>query len=404
MRSFNGSGSGRRSACIAAGILALLSACGKEQAPAPPGQEALTLRRAAFSDLPGWPADELAEALPAFLRSCRKLMTLPPDRPLDGQTGTVAGDWREACAAVPGVPAKDAAAARSFFETRFVPFRAANGREEKGLFTGYYEPELRAARQRSDRFSVPLYRRPPDLIQVELGDFRESLKGERIAGRLIEGQLKPYWSRAEIEQGALAGRGLELLWTEDAVDAFFLQVQGSGRAVLPDGRIVRLGYAAQNGHPYVAIGRELIARGAVAREEMSMQAIRAWILANPGQGGDLMRRNPSYVFFRELQEEGPLGSQGVALTPGRSLAVDRRWMPLGAPVWLDADHPLRPDQRLQRLVIAQDTGGAIKGPVRGDLFWGPGKEAEQIAGHMKSQGGYYLLLPHEAARRLANGS
>ena len=398
----------RRWACIAVGMLAFLSACGKEKPAAPTPEERLTLTRTSFAALPGWASDRTAEALPALLRSCARLAALPPDRPAGGDAealaGVVAGDWRNACTAAASVPTGGAgadAAARAFFEARFVPFRAGNGGEESGLFTGYYEAELRAARQRSDRFSTPLYRRPPDLVSVDLGEFRDKLKGERIAGRVVDGKLKPYATRAEIEDGALAGRGLELLWVDDPVDAFFLAVQGSGRATLPDGRIVRLGYADQNGHAYVAIGRELIERGAVARDAMSMQAIRAWIAANPQEGRELMRRNPSYVFFRELQGEGPLGAQGAALTPGRSLAVDRRFLPLGVPVWLDAESPTRPGERLQRLVVAQDTGGAIKGPVRGDLFWGAGKEAEQIAGVMKSRGGYALLLPQEAARRIA---
>ena len=201
-----------------------------------------------------------------------------------------------------------------------------------------------------------------------------------------------------IDRGALNGRGLELLWVDDAVDRFFLEIQGSGQVRLPDGGMVRVGYADQNGRPYRAIGKDLIEIGAVPREQMSMQAIRAWLEANPAEAPAMMARNPSVVFFSELKNlaaaDGPLGAQGVPLTPGRSLAVDRKFLPLGAPVWLDTTAPAPGGERpLRRLVIAQDTGGAIRGPVRGDLFWGAGPEAERLAGHMKSPGRLYLLLP-----------
>jgi membrane-bound lytic murein transglycosylase A len=205
--------------------------------------------------------------------------------------------------------------------------------------------------------------------------------------------LRPYENRAAIESGALRGRGLEMLWVDDPVDAFFLQIQGSGRVMLEDGTSLRIGYAGQNGHPYVAIGRELIARGALTREAVSMPAIRDWLRANPQEADAVMNRNPSFVFFRELDGDGPVGAQGVALTPGRSLAVDRSFVPYGVPVWLDAEDPVDGEVRVQRLLVAQDTGGAIRGPVRGDVFWGHGPEAEHRAGLMKSRGRYFLLLP-----------
>jgi len=210
---------------------------------------------------------------------------------------------------------------------------------------------------------------------------------------VVSGNLKPYEDRKAIVEGALDPRNLEIVWVDDPVDAFFLQIQGSGRVTLEDGRVMRLGYAGQNGHPYVAIGRELIARGALTRETVSMQSIRAWLAANPAEAAALMNANPSYVFFRELPGDGPVGAQGAALTPLRSLAVDRRFVPLGTPVWLDAEHPDPGTARLRRLVVAQDVGGAIRGPVRGDLFWGHGDAAADLAGRMKSPGRYYLLLP-----------
>jgi membrane-bound lytic murein transglycosylase A len=240
---------------------------------------------------------------------------------------------------------------------------------------------------------VPLYRKPDDLVMVDLGEFRENLKGERIAGRVIDGRLRPYEDRTRIEGGALKGRDLEMVWVDDPVDAFFLHIQGSGRITLEDGSVMRVGYAGQNGHPYIAVGRELIARGVLTKENVSMQSIREWLHANPGEASGLMNKNPSFVFFRPLDGEGPLGAQGVALTPGRSLAVDRSFVPYGLPVWLDAQDPLDGAARVRRLMVAQDTGGAIRGPVRGDVFWGHGADAELRAGRMKSPGRYYLLIP-----------
>ena len=365
-------------------LLALLAAC----TPRPPPPDKLTLGPASFADLTGWQQDDVAGALGAFGRACARLLKRPETTAL-GIAGTVA-DWRPPCAALASLDGTDAAAARRFFETWFSPWKAGNNGKAEGLFTGYYEPELSGAREPDGRFATPLLRRPPDLVMVELGLFRPAWRGERIAGRVVEGRLKPYESRAEIERGALDRYHLGFLWVDDPVDAFFLQIQGSGRVRLGDGSYVRVGYDGQNGHAYVAIGKLLADRGVLERDAVSMQAIRAWIKANPEPGKALMTENPSYVFFRELDGDGPIGSEGAVLTAGRSLAVDRDFVPLGVPLWLDAGTGA---DRLQRLVVAQDTGGAIRGPVRGDVFWGFGPEAEARAGTMKLRGAYYLLLP-----------
>lgn len=218
---------------------------------------------------------------------------------------------------------------------------------------------------------------------VELGDFRETLKGQRIAGRVVNGNLKPYENRADIEAGKLKD-AKPLVWVDDPVDAFFLHIQGSGRVLLDDGTEMRVGYAAQNGHTYYAVGRELVKRGLMNKDDVSMQSIRAWLEAHPEQAAEFMNLNPSYVFFNELTGEGPLGAQNVALTPGRSMAVDRTRVPYGTPLWLDIAEPAPDVGPIQRLVIAQDTGGAIKGAIRGDYYWGYGPEAEHYAGLMKS--------------------
>jgi membrane-bound lytic murein transglycosylase A len=360
---------------VALAALGLVASCGpQKKAP-----DRLTMEPSSFDHLPGWSNDAPGPALDAFRQSCGAFAKLPDTTAIgpDALAGTAA-DWREPCAA---------AAARDHND------------ESQGLFTGYYEAELRGSRTREAKFTTPLLKRPADLVMVELGLFRPAWRGERIAGRVEGGQLKPYADRAEIEHGRLDHRNLELFWVDDPIDAFFLEIQGSGRILLSDGTTVRVGYDGQNGQPYVPIGRLLVERGALTRDDVSMQSIRAWLEAHPGEAADLMDQNPSYVFFREMPGDGPIGAEGTVLTPGRSLAIDRAFLPLGVPLWLDAEDAASPDGHLRRLVIAQDTGGAIRGPVRGDVFWGYGKDAADRAGMMKDRGTYYMLLPRNVAAR-----
>ena len=386
----------RRRAWALAALLIVMQACVPEREP----PDRLVLRPVSFHDLPGWEADDHAAALGALRRSCATLAARAADDALDtAPLGGRVGDWRAACAGAEGVAG--AARARAFFEAHFTAYEARNNADAEGLFTGYYEPELRGAERPGARYTVPLYRRPHDLVSADLGLFRPTLAGERIAGRVSEGALRPYASRAEIDAGALAGRGLELAWVDDPVDAFFLHIQGSGLIAFEDGSTRRIAHAAGNGHAYHAIGRSLVERGAMSADEVSMPSIRAWLAANPEQASALMQENPSYIFFRWLGEgeaaEGPLGAQGVALSAGRSLAVDRRFVPLTTPLWLDAGvpdpDPAGEDRRVRRLVVAQDSGSAIRGPVRGDVFWGTGEQAGAVAGRMKHPGRYWLLLP-----------
>ncbi len=386
--------------CILAACLAM-AGCAAEVVEQPP--EAALLSPASFESLPGWGDDRVSEALPALLRSCRRLGGISDDRPVGrrGVAGTVA-DWRKACRDLESLSQGDDAALRASLEAHFEPFEVSNGGDPSGLFTGYYEAELRGAMAPVEEFRWPLYRRPPDLVSVDLARFRADLEGVRVVGRVEEGKLVPYRARAEIDDGALAGQDLEILWV-DPVDAFFLHVQGSGRAVLPDGTIVRLGFAASNGLPFTAIGQILLAEGKVPRDQATMQGIRDWLRAHPEEAREVMQKNTRYIFFRTIAGDGPIGAQGVALTPGRSLAVDPQFMPLGAPVWLDTTWP-GGDRPLQRLMVAQDTGGAIKGPVRGDFFWGFGEDALHWAGRMKQRGRYYLFLPKAVAERRRTAS
>lgn len=367
-----------------------------------PKEDRLVLKPAAFQDLPGWRGDALEEALPAFLRSCARITALPDGSPMSdkGALEDIAGkaeDWRPVCAEAASLPPRDREAIRRFFETRFQPWSARDNRNPLGLFTGYYEPLLHGSRKRHGPYTTPLYGRPPELVTVDLGRFRDDLKGKRIAGKVEEGALVPFADRREIDQGALANRKLEIVWVDDPVEAFFLQVQGSGRVELAEGGEMRIGYAAQNGHPYTSIGKALIQSGALNPKTVSMQTIREWLKAHPEKTDDVLERDASYIFFQEVKGEGPMGAEGVPLTPGRSMAVDLKYMPLGVPLWLAAGAPApdetKPDRKLHRLFLAQDTGGAIRGPVRGDLFWGFGPEAESIAGRMKHRGKLWVLLP-----------
>jgi membrane-bound lytic murein transglycosylase A len=368
--------------------------------PAPPVEvDRLDLEPASFAELPGWPDDALEEALPALRRSCAA-----------GLGGTsaaraVAGDpalWRRFCTALAALgPSPEPARLRLLVERELVPRAVTNGGRRDGLLTGYYEPELAGSRHPRGSFVHPIYLNPGDQQVVDLGEFRRDLAGRKITGQVRGGRFRPYWDRSEIERGALARRGLELLWVDDPVALFFLQIQGSGRIVLPRGEVVRVGYAGQNGHDYTPIGRRLVEMGELELEAVSLQSIRAWLRAHPERAADVMNANRSYVFFRILRGSAPEGASGVELTAGRSLAVDDAFLPYGVPLWAESSLPAvadlgLPERPLRRLVVAQDTGGAITGPVRGDLFLGPGREAEETAGRMRQPLRLWLLVPRAA--------
>jgi membrane-bound lytic murein transglycosylase A len=416
------SGRARRAPGLAraAALAAVLAACGCAQirAPAAPSAAAkpqLSLTAVSFAALPGWPDDHPAEALPIFVAGCRQLADAAPGEP-GGTTGLGgAGEaarlggqpaqWGPACAAAEAVAAGGDAAARAFFEQYFQPYAVTDGAAAPAahadtLYTGYFDPEAAGSRTPGGVYRTPLLGRPGDLVQVDLGEFSPDLKGRSVSGRVEDGHLVPYYDRAQIEGGVLARRRLELLWLADPVDAFVLQIQGSGRIDLPDGRVVRVNYAGQNGRPYVPIGRILAERGEIPLEQVSMQTIRAWLQEHPDQAATLMDQNPSYVFFREMAglrpDQGPPGALGVPLWPGRSVAIDRAFIPLGAPVYIATTDPLT-GAPLRRLMLAQDIGGAIRGPARVDIFFGWGRAAEERAGRMRARGGEFLLLPRPVA-------
>ena len=370
-----------------------------EPTPEPSPTRQLTAAR--FAELPGWGEDDLAGFSDALSRSCHALMKQEDTAPVgpQGLAGSVA-DWRPICGALQSLPS-DAEVLRAFLESWFRPFLVSDQGKAEGLFTGYYEAEVRGSLTRSDAFPWPLYAPPDDLIRVKLGAFRADLEGQTLFGRVAGSDLVPYYSREEIDgQHKLSGRGLEVIWLADYVELFFLQIQGSGQVVLPDGQRQRVGFAASNGQPFTAIGKLLKESGQLPPDQLSAQGVMAWLSTHPAEAWALMKQNKRYIFFRLIEGDGPIGSQGVALTAGRSLAVDPSFLPLGAPLWLSTSWP-GSDQPLNRLLVAQDTGAAITGVVRGDLFWGSGAEALAQAGHMKQQGRYWLLLPASVAERLA---
>ena len=348
-----------------------------------------------FRDLSGWNDANFEASLSAYERSCSRIKWKKADRSFgpSNRTGLVK-HWQEICDHLEDGKSDP----RRFFESWFDPWLVLPEEEADagdGLFTGYYEPALNGARQLGGRFQHPIYKRPADLVMVDLGLFRDDLRGRRIAGQVRDGYLKPYETRKDIDNGALGRKGTAFLYLDSAIDSFFLHIQGSGRVQLPDGISVRLAYDGQNGHPYRAIGRDLIEMGAVAREDMSMDAIRNWLTANPDLARALMQKNPSYIFFREEPVTdpsiGPKGAANVHLTPGYSLAVDRKYHAMGLPVWLETTYP--DGEPLKRLFIAQDTGGAIRGTIRGDVFFGFGDKAADLAGAMKQPGRMIVLLP-----------
>ena len=341
------------------------------------------LSPADWSSLPGWHRDNLLDAWPAWLESCAKLKSKP--------------EWQAVCAASEALKPTDAATVRTFFESQFALYqsRQADG-SENGLITGYYEPLLHGSLTPSAKYSIPLYSPPADLLTVDLSTVYPQLKHMRLRGRLQGNKVVPYLDRADIDDGSTPLKGNELVWVDNPVEAFFLQIQGSGCIQLPDGGMIRVGYADQNGYPYRSIGRVLAKRGELPLAQTSMQNIKAWGRRNPDKLPELLAQNPSYVFFRTLPNNGsgPLGALGVPITGERSIAVDARAIPLGAPVWLDTTLPSS-DQPLDRLVMAQDTGGAIRGNVRADFFWGFGNEAGKKAGMMKQTGRMWVLLPKD---------
>ncbi len=349
----------------------LLSACASTPGSAP--QQRIAMEPTSYNEIAGWAEDRHAEALAAFRRSCPRLTAGPDVRiATDGGEKTItAGEWKRICDAASAVKAGDARAARSFFESNFRPLII----QAPGKFTGYFEPEMRGSKVPSRLFTVPVYRKPPDLTD------------------------QPYLTRAEIEAGALKGKGLEIAYVQDPVGLFEMQVQGSGRIQLAEGGSMTLGFDGSNNRPYTAIGAVLVEMGVMKKEDATWPAIRDWLKRNPQQARDVMRKNERYIFFKDTRTSAPIGAEGVPLTAQRSMAVDPTITPYGTPVWIDTRRPVyrKPGatESYRRLMIAQDTGAAIKGPARGDVFYGAGTQAAEWAGRMNSDGRAVVLVPNK---------
>jgi len=344
-----------------------------------------SLEPSSWEELDGWSEDDHGPPLEAFQKSCVSLRRR--------------SDWKDVCDEASTLSPTDDDGARAFFERRFLPHRVRNADGSgTGTITGYYVPDLKGSRTPSSHYRWPLYGLPDDLLVIDLRSVYPELGSYRLRGRLDGRRVVPYWTRGEIDATDAPLQGNELLWVKDPVELFFLHIQGSGRISFEDGSKVMVNYADQNGHPYRSIGRYLLEHGEMTRDQMSMQNIRAWVRKNPEKAPLLLGENPSYIFFRELDPSfaSPPGAMGIPLTPGRSIAVDPRTIPLGTPVFLSTIWP-GSDDPLCRLTVAQDTGGAIKGGVRADFFWGLGEEAGQLAGRMKSDGRLWVLLPLEEA-------
>lgn len=363
----------------------VLTAC-QDQAPTPtlPKPHAPMIGEAlTWEQVPGWNLDQAQEAWPALFSNCLAMAKKE-------------ATWEAICQAAQAKPATDAASARAFFEQFFTPYQLfGENLKPEGLLTGYYEPLLQGSFEPSERFQYPIYRPPQDMLTIELAGLFPELKDKRVRGRLVEAnRVVAYYDRATIDGPTKPLAGQEIVWVDNKEDLFFLHIQGSGRIQLPDGKVIGVAYANQNGLPYVAIGKRLQEWGKLQAGTINMFSIKQWIRDNPTEADKLLNENPSYVFFslRENLDQGPVGSLGVPLTAGRSLAVDRKVIDLGSLMWVDTTYP-DTQQPLQRLMFAQDTGGAIKGDLRGDFFFGTGQQAETWAGHMKQKMRLYILKP-----------
>ena len=341
------------------------------------------LKATSWSILPDWQHDNPLPAWRAFLQSCKSLA----QRTL----------WQAVCTQATTIQSTDEQAIRNFLEDHFTPYQVINADgTTTGLATGYYEPLLKGSRKHSNRFRYPLYSAPDNLLTIELANMLPNADQKSLRGRLEGKKILPYYTRAEIENNRNLLKGKELIWVEDEVELFFLQIQGSGRIILENGETIKIGYADNNGHPYRSIGKILIEQGELPAWQVSMQAIKQWGRQNPTKLQSLLQQNARYIFFRELPADltGPIGALGVPLTAGRSLAIDPESIPLGAPVYLATTWP-NTAKPLNRLMIAQDTGNAIKGGVRADFFWGHSPEAKTQAGKMKQKARMWVLLPKQ---------
>ncbi len=357
----------------------------------------LILIKSSFSHLPNWETGDETQAFNAFRLSCQEILKRDPQNPYSKLTQSGNNrQWQTICLAANNITATNAINTKQFFEQWFVPYYVFNNFNPHGLFTGYYLPLLHASHTKDQNYTTPIYAVPHDLIKINLGLFNPLFSGKYIVGQLKNNTLMPYPDRAAINNGAIQANTDVIAWANNPIDVFFAQIQGSAIIELPNHQQLLIGYDADNGHQYTAIGEVLLENNYLSKQDISLQSIRAWLMQHPTQINDILNHDKSYVFFKVIGSGGPTGKEGVQLTPKGSLAIDNNYIPLGVPIWLNTGIPQINSNQLKpfnQLLIAQDVGGAIKGIVRGDIYWGAGDEAAFIAGHMKSPGKYWMLLP-----------
>lgn len=349
------------------------------------------LTQKTFQDIPNWQHDNHSKALFAFKRSCNAWINHPPSDYQSLTSTDTVSNWQRVCKQAAVIPENNPHQARRFFEKQFTPYAVSTTFQNQGLFTGYYLPLLHVAKSKDATYRFPIYAMPTNLIKVDLGLFVDALHDKRIVGQVDKNTLIPYFDRQQIENGSLENKAEVIAWCDNQVDLFFAHIQGSAILQFPDGRKQVISYASGNGWSYTAIGKVLVDMHALDKQHVTMQTIRAWLTSHPKEQENVLAKNRSYIFFNKLQQTDPLGTEQVPLTACRSLAIDKQYIPLGVPIWLDTTLP--DHSSFQRLLITQDTGGAIKGVIRGDVYWGEGDQAAEIAGSMQSKGRYWLLLP-----------
>lgn len=373
-----------------------LNACSKEEETPAEEQPAvatgLELVKKSFAELDGWKDEDFAALIDVFAKNCRQIMKIKNDFLADSAVMVETSAYQKICSDFATKKIKNQTQMRYFIEANFVPYAVVYDGSADGKFTSYYEAEIRASLEPDKTYKYPIYGRPNDLVEADLRDFDADLPSVKLSGRVENGKFVPYFDRAHIENNTIDAP--VVLWGDDLVDIHFMQIQGSAVAKLNDGSELRIAYAHNNGRKFKGIGRILLDKGLLQPGEVSMPKIREWLRNNPEQAAQIMAENERYIFHRISDADGPVGAFGVSLTAGRSLAVDPQYIPLGALLWLDTKSP--DNEKIQKIVFAQDIGGAIKGAVRGDYFWGHGEEALKHAGRMNTVGQYYILLPKAA--------
>lgn len=371
-------------------FLLLLNGCFQEKNEVPTTEKGkVVLKKVGYSQLSGWKNDDFAEIIPVFAKNCQAVLKNKNTHIYNSAIKVKTADYQRVCKKFNASAIKNGSQMKKFIENEFVPYSVSNNGVENGKFTSYYEAVIYASWEKTAKYKFPIYGRPQDLIEINLKDFDSSLPNTRLVGRVDGKKFVPYYNRREIEQNGVEAP--VLMWGDDLVDIHFMQIQGSAIAIMNDGTEQRIGFADSNGRKFKGIGSILLQKGLIKQGEASMTKIREWLRKNPQKAAEIMAENERFIFQRAVDADGPIGAMGLSLTAGRSMAVDNQFIPLGAMLWLDTVNP--DNDRIEKVVFAQDIGSAIKGVVRGDYFWGHGEEALAEAGRMNSVGKYYLLAP-----------